>query len=462
MNHISPLFILAVFLMPFCLEAQPIVDQYIHQALESNIALQRKELSYAKSLEALKEAKATFLPSLSLNARYSVARGGRAFEIPVGDLMNPVYSNLNLINGLNQATTPDYPTIPDYPQIENDEINFLRETEQETNLRLVWPVLNTVILNNQKIRAKLSEAEKLSVGIYKRELIKEVKSAYYNYGKAKAGVALFENTMGLVTENVRTANSLFENHKVTKDAVYAAEAQLKSVEQELAIAQKNEKVAAAYFNFLLNRDYTESIETFPIEHQPISALSLDEARKQAFRSREEFQQLNYFVAASQDQIKMNKEALLPNLNLVVDYGIQGTNYSINKDSDFAMGSLVMSWDLVDFKRKHKVQQAQIAREEVSKQKEETIQQIGLQVVSAFYEMEASRKSIEAAGAEVQSARQAFRLVDKKYRQSQANQVEFVDARTRLTNAEQNLIITQYDYQIQIAEYERVIGTYELN
>lgn len=462
MNRIKPIFLLAAMLMPFCLGAQQVVDQYINQALESNIALQRQELSYAKSLTALKEAKAMFLPALSLNARYSVARGGRSFEIPVGDLMNPVYSNLNLINNLNQSTSPDYPTLPEYPQIENDQVNFLRETEQETNFRLVWPVLNTAILNNQKIQANLSEAEELSVKIYKRELIKEVKTAYFNYGKAKAAVALFENTMDLVAENVRTANSLFDNHKVTKDAVYAAEAQLKSVEQQLADAQKNEKVAAAYFNFLLNRDYAEAIETSPIEAQPITVMSLEEARKQAFRAREEFQQLNYVLSASQDQIKMNKEALLPNLNLVVDYGIQGTNYAVNKDSDYAMGSLVMSWNLVDFRRKYKVQQAQIAREEVSKQKEAAFQQIGLQVVSAFYEMEASRKSIEAAQAEVQSARQAFRLVDKKYRQSQANQVEFVDARTRLTNAEQNLIITQYDYQIQVAEYERVIGTYELN
>lgn len=462
MNRIRPLFILSIWFLPFGLSAQQVLNQYISQALQSNIALQRQELSYAKSLEALKEAKANFLPALSLNARYSVARGGRAFEIPVGDLMNPVYSNLNLINQLNQSTTPDYPTIGEYPQIENEQVNFLRETEQETYFRMVWPVLNTAILNNQKIQANLSETEKLSVDIYKRELIKEVKTAYFNYAKAKAAVDLFENTTDLVEENLRAANSLFENHKVTKDAVYAAQAQLKSVEQQLADAEKNAQVAAAYFNFLLNRDYSASIETAPIEDQAITLMSLDEARTQAFRSREEFQQLNHFLAASQDQVKMNKDALIPNLNLVVDYGVQGTNYALNADSDFAMGSLVMTWDLVDFKRKHKVQQAQIAREEVSKQKEEAYQQISLQVVSSFYELEASRKSIEAAQAEVRSSRQAFRLVDKKYRQSQANQVEFVDARTRLTNAEQNLIIAQYDYQIQIAEYERVTGTYHLN
>lgn len=32
-----------------------------------------------------------FLPSVSIEARYSRAGGGKIIEFPVGDLMNPVY-----------------------------------------------------------------------------------------------------------------------------------------------------------------------------------------------------------------------------------------------------------------------------------------------------------------------------------------------------------------------------------
>lgn len=461
MTRLRPIIALFSLLIPLAGNTQEVLNQYIDQALESNIALQRKELSYAKSLEALKEAKAMFLPSVSLEARFSAARGGRTFEIPVGDLVNPLYSNLNFINDLNESSTPDYPTFPEYPQIDNEQVNFLRETEQETKFRLVWPVLNTAILNNQKIKANLSEAEELGVKIYKRELVKEVKTAYFNYLKARASVDLFENTMNLVEENVRTAKSLVANHKATKDAVYSAEAQQKSVERQLADAVKNERVAAAYFNFLLNRDYDENVELTSPEELAIAVMSVEEARQAAFRSREEFQQLNYLMSASENEVQRNKDQIIPDLNLVVDYGIQGINYAIDSESDFAMGSVVMSWNVLDFKRKHQVQKARIAREEVAKQKEATYQQIGLQVIRAFYELEASRKSIQAARAEVQSARQAFKLVEKKYRQSQANQVEYVDARTRLTNAEQNLIIARYDYQAQMAKYERITGSYEL-
>ena len=78
-----------------------ILNNYINQALESNLALQQKELSYEKSLAALQEAKSMFWPKLSIEARYTMARGGRSINFPVGDLLNSVYGNLNVLNEVN-------------------------------------------------------------------------------------------------------------------------------------------------------------------------------------------------------------------------------------------------------------------------------------------------------------------------------------------------------------------------
>ena len=85
------------------LGAQPTpLHQYVAYALERNIRLQQRELSYERSLAVLREAKANFLPQLSLEARYSVAQGGRTIDLPVGDLLNPVYENMNVINQFNR------------------------------------------------------------------------------------------------------------------------------------------------------------------------------------------------------------------------------------------------------------------------------------------------------------------------------------------------------------------------
>ncbi|MCB0560736.1 MAG: TolC family protein [Lewinellaceae bacterium] len=462
MKRSIPAILAFLYLSTFAGAQESPLKAYIHTALESNVALQRQGLSYEKSLAALEEAKALFFPRLSIQARYSVARGGRAFTIPIGDLMNPVYQNLNQINTLARATYPDYPTVPEYPMINNENINFLRETEQETVLRLQMPIFNQAILQNQRIRHNLAEAENVSVDIYRRELVKEVKVAYFNHAQARQGVRILEDALALVEENLRTSESLQRNHKVTLDVVYSARAEVEEVEQQLAEAVKNEKTAKAYFNFLLNRNYEEEIVPMPEEVLAPSAISLEEARNQAFRQREEFQQLNYYLAAQDKQIQLSKGAHLPQLNLQADYGIQGTRYEINDDADFFMGSVVMGWNLFDRSTKAKVQQARIEKLETESQKAELNQQIGLQVVNTFYGLEAAQQRILKAEAEVVAARQAFRLMNKKFMQGQANRVEFTNARTQQTSAEQRLSIARYDYQAKLAEFERATAGYRFD
>mgnify|MGYP006281698661 CR=1 FL=1 len=451
----------AIALHSFLLSGQPTqLDRYIATALESNIALQRRDLSYQKSLAALREAKRCFLPTLSLQARFSAAQGGRAFEIPIGDLMNPVYDNLDLLNGLAQDALPDYPAIPTYPKIQNEEVFFLRETEQETLVRLAWPVFNSAILYNQKIRENLSQVERISVDIYRRELVMEVKTAYFNYLKAEQGITLYRNTLQLVQENQRSSESLFRNHQVTVDEVYASRAQVAEVEQQLARARKQARVAQAYFNFLLNRAHDTEIIVEQPEAVALEILTLEEARGRALQQREEFQQLNHYLAASDHRVRLEKGALLPTVNLVGDYGVQGVNYALDQDSDYAIGSLLLRWNFLDPTRGARVQQARIEQAELTRRKEETEQQIGLGVVDAYYELEVNRENIESARAEVKAAERAFALIRKKYTQGQASQVELINARTQLTNAERNAIIARYDYQIGLATYERATAAYE--
>ena len=447
-----------IFLFPNLILGQNHLENYIEYALEYNVALTQKNLSYEKSLAALEEAKSMFFPTLALKARYSMAGGGRTFDIPTGDLVNPIYSNLNLINAIGKANDPTYPDIGEYPQIPNEQVNFLRSREHETKLQLAFPVFNSAILNNHRIKENLAQTERISVDIYKKELIKEVKVSYYNYLKAREFAKLLsENTMDLVNENLRTAESLFRNQKVTIDEVYAAQAQVKEVEQQLAEAQKNQYVAQAYFNFLLNKEFNSPVEITDPRDFPKNALSVNAARQLAFQTREEFQQLNYAMAAADNKIKLDKGDRLPNLTLVGDYGFQGTDYSFTGEDDFVMGSLVLHWDIFNKTTKRKVEQSRIDRQIIEQKKVETRQQIGLQVVNAFFDLEAARKKIELSEAQKEAAQKAFRLVNKKYTQGQANLVQFTDARTRLTNSEQQLIISKYDYQIRLAEFGRIIG-----
>ena len=144
-------YLVALFFTLFsgAVAGQSNLQGYIAIGLENNLALKQRQSGYQQSLEALKEARGLFYPSVSLNARYTVSEGGRVIEFPVGDLMNPVYSTLNQLTSSNM-----------FPMLENQEIKFLRPTEHETKIRLVQPVLNTDLYYNAKIKKELAGMKK--------------------------------------------------------------------------------------------------------------------------------------------------------------------------------------------------------------------------------------------------------------------------------------------------------------
>lgn len=433
---------------------------YIQEAFAQNIALQRQNLSYEKALYALKEAKAAYFPQLSINARYSVAAGGRAFEIPVGDLVNPIYENLNLINQLGAATNPAYPEIPAYPMIDNVEENFLRAQEHETKISLIQPVFNQLILKNQQIQKDLVEAERIGVDLYKRELVKEVKSAYYQYQLTEEVVRLFEQTLLLGDENLRTSQSLFDNHKVTIDVVYAAEAQLKEIEQQLLSAKNSRDLAQAYFNFLLNAPLERAIERSTIILTPYLP-TLAESTQMAHQQREELRQLGVYLSAADHKVELDQSAYYPTLNLAADYGFQGVNYSFTEEDDYFLGSVVLTVPLFRGTTAPQVQQAKIEKDQLSRQLEETRNQLALQVLQTHRALQAAYQAIEVAESQVESAEKAFAVVSKKYAQGQTNLVTLTDAQTRVTNARQQALINRFQYFIQLAEMERVTATYPM-
>src|SRR4030042_3012717 len=143
-----------------------ILDKYIETALEGKLALEQQEFSFEKSAAALEEARGLFLPTVSLNARYSRAGGGRQIEIPVGQFVNPVYQTLNYL--LQQNVFQAGVGVQTFP--------FLREEEQETKIRAVQPLFKPEIVYNYQIKDRLKEIEESGKEVYARQLVAEVKT----------------------------------------------------------------------------------------------------------------------------------------------------------------------------------------------------------------------------------------------------------------------------------------------
>ena len=448
----SGLFLFPVFL---CLPGMdssarnPVLQAYIQEGLQSNQGLKQKQLDYASDLAALRGSKGMFFPDLSLNARYTVADGGRIIEFPVGDLMNPVYSTLNALTGSEM-----------FPQVENQSFPFYRPTEQETKISLVQPIFSTDIIHNYRIRKEYTEIARIGVDLYKRELIREITKAYYGYQKANNLVSLADTSMYLVRENLRVSQRLFENDKVTIDAVYRSEAELSRVEVQRAQACHMLEASRAYFNFLLNRSLDTPVEL--VEEVPLPPeVSLEEASILAMQERAELKQIEQYRLLNQRVEALHRSRNIPGLFGVVDYGFQGEEYRFSGEDDFVLASIVMKWNIFQGSTNHqKVRQARIEGEKLDEIFSETQQQIRLEVINHFYALQAAFESVQSARKQTQSARRAYELISRKYGEGQSSLLELIDARTSLTSAAANAIIARGEYFSRQADFEYAMGTIE--
>jgi outer membrane protein TolC len=386
-----------------------------------------------------------FYPNISFNARYSVSEGGRVIDFPIGDLLNPVYSTLNNLTASAM-----------FPMVENQQVQFLRPYEHETKLRLIQPLINPDIYYNSKIKKELTIFEEQDVNQYKRELIAEIKKAYYNVSMAEGVLIMLKDTRKLLTENVRVNKKLIENDKVTLDYLYRSETELSKFDQELQNAEKNQKIAAAWFNFLLNKPLTDTVIIVQPEKFPSLADFTEDYTKSAGENREELKKLSTYSNISDLQLQMNKSGKLPDLFIAVDYGFQGTKYMFNMDQDYVQASAVLTWNLFSgFQNRYKINQSVHEKEMIDRKLEEVTKQIELQVINIMNELLTDEKGIVAAGYQLKNAREGFRLVSRKYEEGQASLIEFIDARSTLTRAEENLIISRFKYLSSFAEFEKV-------
>jgi outer membrane protein TolC len=427
------------------------LDRYIQEGLKNNLALKQREFSLRKSMAALDEARGLFMPSIGINARYTRSDGGREIIFPVGDLLNPVYASLNALMGFDA-----FPT-----DLQNESIRFMREKEHETKIQLIQPLFKADIFYNYKIQSNLTDIQKAERDLFARTLISDIKTAYYNYLITDNLVKLTNTTDEILKENLRVSESLFNNNKATRDVVYRSQAELSVLEQRKAESMRSRLVSAAYFNFLLNRDQETEILVDSINVSPDKIdVNLNEAISMALGKREELKQLEFAKEAADNKIGLSKAGYLPDLLLAADYGFQGEEYSFTSEDDFWTASLVFRWNLFrGFQDKARVEQSEWEKRQIEARQIDLENRIRLQVREAYQNVLVSEVSITSAKDQLKSAKKTFEIIDRKFREGISRQIEFIDARTTMTNAELNYIVTTFEYYIRLAELERAVAYY---
>lgn len=425
-----------------------ILDAYVQEGLRSNLALKQESLELNRVTESMNQARALFYPSLTFNPTYSLAAGGRRLQFPVGDMLNPVYATLNQLAGSDRFPT----NIPNVNELLAPN-NF-----HDTKLSIQYAIFNTDIQYNYLIQKDLLSAQEARKRVVENELRYNIATAYYQYLQTLDAVRIYENSRNVLRELARLNEKLVSNNVATKEVVTSTRYEISQLDQQLAVAAKNRQTAKAYFNFLLNRDLTTDIQVDSLLTRTLPAAppALTNLQEKAQQGRQELKQLGGSLRAAQNAVKLNEASIkLPNVYVGGNAGFQGFGYTFNNQA-YVVAQVGLSWDLFKgYEKRSKVQQAKIQTELVQTKLTEVEKQIQLQVLQAYYDLDAANESLTATQTGLANAEQTFRLIDSKYRNGQALLVEYLRYQNDRLTARIQQVLTRYDVLAKRAALDRV-------
>jgi len=428
--------------------AQPVLDTYIKMGIDSNLALRQYNFDIRTARLELDRAKTLFLPQLNLNAQYTVANGGRTQDLPIGDLLNGVYKTLNQLTASNA-----------FPQISNQTINFLPNDFHDTKAEVLYPVFNSDIRFNKQLKEEQIREKQSDKEIYRRELVKNIKLAYYQLLQAGRAVDIYKNAQGLVQENLRVAEKLVANNIATKEVILKAKAQVSQVNASLTDAEQNRKNAGAYFNFLLNRPFETAID---LDYTGLDAIQTPTpALIENTINREELAKLRSGSQQLQISQRLNEGSRLPKLNAFYNTGFQGFGYKFDNKQFYQIAGLQLQWSLFKgYDNKIKIKETRVAQEALQNKQQEVQNQLNLQATTAYNSYQSAWESLQSNRDEMQSTVEVYRIVEKRWREGQALQIELIDARTQMTQAGIKYSLAQLNVLNRQAELERALASYQ--
>jgi outer membrane protein len=445
MKKIAHLFLIpaAMLFAGINAQGQEVLDAYVKIGLDSNIVLQQKSIALDQAMLALNNARSYFQPSVNFSGSYTTGEGGRSIALPVGDLLNPVYSTLNQLTASNA-----------FPQIENVNQNFFPKNLYDVHVRTTMPLVNTDIWYGTSIRSQQAALKEAEILLYKRELVRDIKVAYYNYLSAAEAVKIYTTALELTERNLKVTASLVANGKAVYAQQLRAQSEKAQVVSQLEQANNQQRNAEAYFNFLLNRNLHETINT---EFNTASALArltstYDSAQ---IARREELKMLIMSERLGSTVVRMQRSYWIPKVNLFLDLGSQSESWKFDSRSRYYLFGLQLEMPLYNGMRNRNTYRSSMLDVRLTALSyQHTHRQLKLAADVAHSNMNSALARYTAATEQQRAAEAYYRLISSGYAEGVNPLIELIDARTQLTAASVQLNVTRFEVLQAQAKLER--------
>lgn len=286
----------------------------------------------------------------------------------------------------------------------------------------------------------------------------EVRTTYYQISATEQGIVALRDLVRSVEElDAVTKRYLSEGLVLRSDALEVV-ARLALERQRLAAAENGLTTQQEHLNQVLGRDVTTPFRVaMPSDLAPPAAgLTLEEARARAHVSRAEIRRASLLTARADTARRLATAGWIPDLSLTASYA-RLSNFETLPDDVGTVG-LYLSWEPFDWGRKrHEAAQRVHQTERAREGREETAQQIVVEVGQRWRALKDSAALLEAMRLEQEATAASLDTDQNRYRENAALLRDVLRTEARLSAARRDFTEALAGYWSAVALLERAIG-----
>ena len=309
----------------------------------------------------------------------------------------------------------------------------------------------------QEVAQHESESYKWAIEERKLELTRMVKETYYQLYAVDKSLEIVEKNLRILADFTTIAESKYSvGQGVQQDIYKAGLEKSKMLDLQITLRQQR-KSLEANLNYLLYRPDATLIGRIADFELPKQSLSAQQLKETAYDKRPQIKSLTSLTSKGQASRRLAQKEFYPDFNLFFEYMFR--EESMN-DPGYNMFTIGFTFNLpLQRERRHAMvaeasSETTMAREELNGLKSS----IGYSVNDLLAQIESRRKLVELyQGGIIPQAEQSLESAVISYKVNKVDFLTLLDGRVNLFNYQRELIGSQAEYMMKLAQLEAVVG-----
>lgn len=317
-----------------------------------------------------------------------------------------------------------------------------------TRLELTLPIYTGGQLGTRIEQADhLASAEELRSFHARDKVVFDTITAYANLAKARDQTQLMTTARATTSEHVTLAESYARQGLILNAEVLKARVFLAQMDDLLAQSINGARLAEAALNFEMGTDQNLPRSLAQLPPPPAAPGDLDDWITAAVEQRRDLRAARKELEAGRLEEKATKPWYLPEVAATAKYDLyDDTIFGSNGHS----GSIMAFARLNLFKGGTESASREAARHQAASG-EADIQRfeegVQLEVQQAWHDLDTARARLATAASSLESAREALRIREHRFKQGLDKMIDLLDAETALRESQLRELVARYDVSL---------------